>query len=98
MSKRTPAEWQQLIEQQQASGLTAAEFCRQQNINTKYFYLRRQRLSKINNDAAFVIAKPAKEIADKQAVNMQLNIGACGLTFNTPPQPQWLAELIKALA
>ena len=49
MTRRTKAQWQALIEQQQSSGLMAAEFCRQQNLNPKYFSLRKKQLCQSSN-------------------------------------------------
>ena len=42
--RRSDAEWQQLIEQQQRSGLSAHAFCQQQGLTSKTFYKRRQAL------------------------------------------------------
>ena len=44
MTRRTQADWHELIEQQRESGLTAAEFCRRNAVNAKYFSLRKQKL------------------------------------------------------
>ena len=44
MTRRTQAQWYELIEQQRESGLTAAEFCRRNAVNAKYFSLRKQKL------------------------------------------------------
>ena len=38
-SRRTADDWQKIIEQYQASGLKASEFCRQHKITTSNFYL-----------------------------------------------------------
>lgn len=35
--RRTPVEWQQIIDQWQASGLSAREFCRQQSLGYANF-------------------------------------------------------------
>ncbi len=45
MTRRTKGQWRELIEQQEVSGLSAAEFCRQNSLNTKYFSLRKRQLS-----------------------------------------------------
>ena len=44
MTRRTQAQWRELIEQQRESGLTATEFCRRNAVNAKYFSLRKQKL------------------------------------------------------
>ena len=45
MARRTKAQWRELIVQQQSSGLSAAEFCRRNEVNAKYFSLRKQQLA-----------------------------------------------------
>lgn len=35
MSRKSLADWKTIVEQQLSSGLTAAEFCRQNNLNQK---------------------------------------------------------------
>ena len=46
MTRRTKNEWCELIEQQKASGLSAAEFCRRNSINDKYFSTQKQKRKK----------------------------------------------------
>jgi transposase-like protein len=43
-SRRTPDDWQTIIDQYQASGLKASEFCRQNNITASNFYVWRKKL------------------------------------------------------
>jgi hypothetical protein len=43
-TRRSHAVWLSLIQQQIESGITAAEFCRQHNINDKYFSKRKREL------------------------------------------------------
>jgi transposase-like protein len=40
VKKRSPQEWQQIIEAQQASGQTIATFCQQHKLNPSTFYLQ----------------------------------------------------------
>ena len=48
-SRRTREEWQQLIEAQQESDLSPAEFCTQRSINQKRFAHWKRRLQKAQN-------------------------------------------------
>ncbi len=48
--RRTREEWQQLIEAQQVSGLSPAEYCTQQSISQKRFAHWKRRLQKVHND------------------------------------------------
>ena len=42
MSRRTQAQWRDLISQQQSSGVSAAQFCRERSINPNYFSARKK--------------------------------------------------------
>ncbi|MFT5571668.1 MAG: hypothetical protein ACI9FR_000587 [Cryomorphaceae bacterium] len=57
MSKRTKVQWPELINQQQESGLNAAEFCRRNGANARYFSLRRQQLG--GTSKSFVQVRPS---------------------------------------
>jgi len=57
MARRSKADWLRLIEEHKTSGLSAAEFCRRNKLNAKYFSLRRRKLTKTK--AAFVELEPS---------------------------------------
>jgi hypothetical protein len=97
MARRTPQQWQKLIDQQAASGQTATAFCAARGINNKYFSLQKNKLVAENR-------KPAKKIDSKFiAVSTQplsspiisLHIGAVQLRVPADAPPQWLAALIR---
>ena len=99
MARRTPQQWQKLIDQQAASGQTATAFCAARGINNKYFSLQKNKLVAENR-------KPAKKIDSKFiAVSTQplsspvisLHIGAVQLRVPVDSTPQWLAALIREL-
>ena len=99
MARRTPQQWQKLIDQQAASGQTATAFCAARGINNKYFSLQKNKLVAENR-------KPAKKIDSKFiAVSTQplsspvisLHIGAVQLRVPADSTPQWLAALIREL-
>ena len=46
--RRNPQEWQQIIEAQQASNLTIAEFCQQHALNPSTFYLQRKKITELS--------------------------------------------------
>ena len=60
MTRRTKHEWCGLIEQQKASGLSAAEFCRRNSINDKYFSTLKQKLKKSAGNFARVAVPAAR--------------------------------------
>jgi hypothetical protein len=43
MTRRSPQEWQQLIDTQEASDMTIAQFCHAHRINQSTFYLQRKK-------------------------------------------------------
>ncbi len=45
MIRRSKTEWLNLIDEHASSGLSAAEFCRRNKLNPKYFRLRRRELA-----------------------------------------------------
>ena len=45
MNKRTPEQWHSLFAAHQASGLSQAQFCKEQRLCPKYFSLRRRQLN-----------------------------------------------------
>lgn len=97
MARRSFHEWQTIIEQQEASGLSVTEFCEQQQINQKYFYARRDTLRKKKQDkptASFVKISKAPTVS--AAILLQVNDVRLTLPLNC--EPLWLAQLLKALS
>ena len=60
MMRRTKNEWCELIEQQKASGFSAAEFCRSNSINHKYFTTQKQNPKKPTGNFVRVAAPAAR--------------------------------------
>jgi len=97
--RRTKEQWQDLIQAQAASGLSAAEFCKQQGLNDKYFSLRKQQLRQPVSDSAFVpVAKAVGDSSKTNSSEFTLNYGQCAIQFKRAPTVAWLAELIQALS
>jgi putative transposase len=92
MARRSSQEWQTIIEQQEASGLSVMDFCVQQHINKKYFYARRHTLRK--QVASFV--KVSKAPMDSATMSLQVRDTSLTLPLNC--EPLWLAQLLRALS
>ncbi|WP_034475406.1 IS66 family insertion sequence element accessory protein TnpA [Aestuariibacter salexigens] len=90
MPKRTLAELQTIIEQQQQSGLTVPVFCEQNALNTKSFYNRRKALrNKANTFVPMVVPSSPQLSIVLEYENAKLHIPAnC--------EPTWVAMLLKA--
>jgi len=100
---RTSAEWQDLIEQQQNSGLNGSAFCKQHRLCKKVFYARRKELGAKaeairSTSGQFVQIKP---VIDQPAV-----VSAAPVLFYRDSRLQlpsnidttWVASLMKALS
>lgn len=103
MKRRSHDEWRVLFAGQEASGLSAAEFCQQNDLCPKHFSLRRKQLGwepdKIGT--GFVRAHLKRDLVDVVVAapsSLVIHCSAGQLAFGVLPQPGWLAQLLKALA
>ena len=94
--RRSKAEWETLILEQEGSGLIASEFCRQRAINAKYFSLRKQALKKSISgfvQAVRVVREPVIPVASDiklRVIEVALPVNGCG-------QSDTVAELLDRL-
>ena len=91
-------QWQVLLTDQEKSGLSVAAFCRDKNLTAKNFYNQRSnKLRKTTgNTQPFVRAhmKPAV----RSSSEFTLIYGKLQLRLPAGSSPQWLAELMVAIA
>ena len=102
-SRRSKKQWQEILDQQERSGLSKAAFCRDQNISPKRFYYhsRKQRDKPRSNGPAFVRAEviPAKSATVHQPLpSINIKYGRSQLLLPPSTPVIWLAELLVALA
>ena len=106
MVKRSEAEWQSLFEQQTASGLSAAAFCREHGLCPKYFSLRRKQLQRQTKQSPGVgntsTAKratfiPAVMTTSSLSSDLLLQTGNIRLTLPLSVDSDWLARFIRTL-
>ena len=99
--QRSRQEWRQLFKQQQQSGLSAVEFCRQQHINIQTFYARRSDIRLQHRQNKFVQVKrevttvESQEFTATEQITLDYGVGQLSLPITVPPY--WLAVLMKAL-
>lgn len=91
MKRKSPKEWEGIIQSQQASGFTAVEFCRQNNINPKYFSTRKSKLK--TPQSPFISAK----ISNPVQPSCSLSWKSMRLDFSSMPDTSNMAALMKAL-
>lgn len=100
--RRSNAEWQQLIEQQQRSGLSAHAFCQQHGLTSKTFYKRRQALRQptaaMGATERFIKVQPTSTPAAATATTAVLHYHDSQLHLTAGVDAQWLAQLMQALS
>ena len=97
MGRRSSQEWQTIIEQQEASGLSVADFCQQQQFNCKYFHTRKRAwLKRQQRQPAASFIKLNKPVPNAALISLQFGESTLSLPANT--EPDWLAQLFKALS
>ncbi len=100
MKRRTEQEWLVLFKQHEQSGLSAAEFCREHQLNAKYFSKRKWDLNwkskSSQTNESFIRVSPPELVPTQPSI--QLTIGQTQLHLPTTTDSHWLAGLIKALA
>ena len=94
--KQRKTKEQELLAEQERSGLSIAAFCRSKNIVAKSFYnhRRKARLA-AEKPQAFVRAQLVKNIPAPAGIT--LNHGKTQLTLPAGVSPKWLASLLLAL-
>lgn len=103
MKKRSEEQWRELFEQQETSGVSAAVFCKQNDLCPKYFSLRRKQLTEAGKEESGFIRVSVKpkilhDASGVKAASLTLRCHASQLAFGTLPPLQWLAQLLRALA
>lgn len=100
MPKRRTYPWPQLLAQFERSGLSQTEFCKQHDINPKYFSLMRSKHQVVDNDRAFakVVVPPESSRELSTLPGLVVELGHCKI--HCPPNLPIasLAALVKACA
>jgi hypothetical protein len=96
---RNKEEWKALIEAQLESGLSAAGFCRQHQINPKYFSKRKTELMRLAHKpepaSAFVKIQPFAQATQSASIHLQYK----NARLQLPPGVgcAWVAGLLELL-
>lgn len=99
---RSEAQWLELFEKHQASGLKAAQFCRNENLCQRYFSKRKIQLGWSNKKPINAVKKNSaadfiQVSVPKSEVSFCLECDHLKLKFNQLPPASWLSELVKLL-
>jgi hypothetical protein len=100
MGRRSLADWQTIIEAQQASGLTIVEYCRHHQLNVKSFGARKAKIKRKAQQLSAAPAAPAEFIQVKPVIAPQMPaviLKTGNVTLQLPPSstPEWLGQLVR---
>jgi putative transposase len=101
--RKSPSEWQALVAEQRASGLSVAAFCLKHGLVDKTFYNQRNKLGRApgpadNPKSGFVKAQPAPAAINASPGSLVLHHRHSRLELCAAVNPGWLAELMGALS
>jgi len=94
MNRRTKSDWQALFTEHKKSGLTAVAFCKERNLNPKYFCLRRKQLRTEAENKASSAFVPVMMPISNNAAMIELHHGEILLKIPLFVSPAWLVDLI----
>ena len=96
---RTQDQWQTLIDEQLSSNLSAAEFCRQNDIHSKYFSKRKTEYLHVSDTSkptpAFIQAQAPAQTTQRDIV---LHYKTLCLHLPSNADATWVANFLKVLA
>lgn len=93
---RSQQQWQTIIENQQASGLTIIDYCQQHQLSTTSFYAVRKKFGL--SSSHFVRAKITQQVEIiKEQSSITLTIGQANVTFPATTSATYLSQLLSEL-
>lgn len=93
--KERHAHWRKLVETQTASGLTVAEWCRENQIDKSYFYQCRRRVSQSSLSPGFIELKPDNPVDAVSGVCIRL--GELSIDVQRGFDPATLRAVVELL-
>ena len=95
--RREVQDWLNLFEQQKQSGLTAVEFCRQQQINVQTYYTRRRDIRLQRTSSKFVQVKrevtKVESYTEEMGGDLLLKLGDIQLIVPTNINSHWVVSM-----
>jgi ribosomal protein S18 len=97
MKRRNKEQWQEIIKKQQLSGLSAAQFCRNEQIDQKYFSKLKRQLLEESKIIKPIFTKVKIKHQELQHATIKYTYKNSTLKFNQLPDAKWLGELLSSL-
>jgi len=98
MKNRSKQQWQEIINRQQQSGISAAQFCRNEKIDQKYFSTRKRQLLKELKNAPQPFTRVKLKHSKSHDVTFEYKYKNSTLKFEKLPSVKWLGELLSSLS
>ena len=101
MTRKTFDEWNNLVDEQIASGLSVPQFCEQQQLNPKYFYSRKAMVCKARDNTGFIQAQVISQqthLVAKVEQSIKLSTPAGELSLPVSTSATFIAELLNGLS
>ncbi len=100
---RSPDQWQEILAEQQKSGLTISEFCRQEKISVSCFFSQRKKHGAVNDTtSAFVSTTVTKHTATEVQQDVEqpivLELSSARLTLPIETSAHYLITLLNGLS
>jgi hypothetical protein len=96
--RRTKAEWLRIFDEQRKSGLTIKVFCERHGIHLQTFRARRSDWKPRAAKQSHALVKVEKPTVMKASSPITCQFKGVELACNDSVNPQWFAEMVKALA
>jgi hypothetical protein len=95
MGRKSLADWKTIVEQQLSSGLIAAEFCRQNNLNQNYFSQYKCKFKKVT--PAFITVKPKTPVEPAQSEAYTLTCNGVSFQCSNTTDTKFIAQILREL-
>jgi len=96
--RRTIAQWQAIFDKQQSSGLSIKAFCQRHDIHLQTFYARKSDLRPKAKKPCRALVKIEKPINKGPSASITCQFKGVEMFCNDAVNPQWFADMVKALA
>jgi len=95
MGRKSLTDWKAIVEQQLSSGLIAAEFCRQNNLNQKYFSQYKCKFKKVS--PAFIKVEPKAHAESAQSEAFTLICNGVSFQCSNTADTKFIAQILREL-
>ena len=93
---RSQDQWQTIIEEQQASGLTIIDYCQQKQLSTTSFYAVRKKFGFSSSNFVRTKITQHVELVDEQ-LPITIKIGKANVSLPASTSVNYLSQLLREL-